>query len=146
MTSTADHLATIDLLRARDFPDRPGVAGAVASGPGFHVADLLVSEDFWDADLERLMEVEEEFEAELEALVQVLSLRWGEPEVLDLVDHLERQAMGEPVPEPLASLCGYVGRVYGWRTGGRWIGLGIGQGDRELPLQLVAAIGEKTVR
>ncbi|MEU5609805.1 hypothetical protein AB0H03_13910 [Streptomyces sparsogenes] len=146
MTSTADHLATIDLLRARDFPDRPGVAGSVASGPGFHVADLLVSEDFWDADLERLMEVEEEFEAELEALVQVLSLRWGEPEVLDLTGHLERQAMGEPVPEPLASLCGYVGRVYGWRTGGRWIGLGIGQGDRELPLQLVAAIGEETVR
>ncbi|NUS88792.1 MAG: hypothetical protein HOY75_40350 [Streptomyces sp.] len=146
MTSTADHLAIIDLLRARDFPDRRGVVGAVASGPGFHVADLRVSEDFWDADLERLIEVEEEFEAELGVLVQVLSLRWGEPEVLDLADHLERDAMGERVPEPLRSLCGYVGRVYGWRTDGRWIGLGIGQGDRELPLQLVAAIGEDSVR
>ncbi|KAK1177721.1 hypothetical protein B7755_005770 [Streptomyces sp. NBS 14/10] len=146
MTSTADHLAIIDLLRARDFPDRRGVVGAVASGPGFHVADLRVSEDFWDADLERLIEVEEEFEVELGVLVQVLSLRWGEPEVLDLADHLERDAMGERVPEPLRSLCGYVGRVYGWRTDGRWIGLGIGQGDRELPLQLVAAIGEDNVR
>lgn len=146
MHSTADHLAAIDLLRARDFPDRRGVVGAVESGPGFHVADLLVSEAFWDADVERLIEVEEEFEAELRVLVQVLSLRWGDPEVLDLTDHLERQAMGEPVPEPLRSLCGYVGRVHGWRADGRWIGLGLGQGDRELPLQLVAAIGEDSVR
>ncbi|WP_039936519.1 hypothetical protein [Streptomyces himastatinicus] len=138
MTSTADHLATIDALRARDFP-------AQRRGPGFHVADLRVSEDFWDADLTRVEEVLEEFEAELGVLVQVLTLRWGDPRVLDLADVLERSAMGEPVPPPLDDLCGYVPELYVWRVDGRWVGLGVGQGDRELPFQLLVAIGESGV-
>lgn len=142
MTSTANHLATIDQLRLRDFPARRGTAGRVESGPGFHVADLRVSEDFWDADLTRVEEALEEFEAELSVLVQALTLRWGAPEVLDLTDHLERQAMGEPVPPPLDALCGYVPELHIWRVGGRWVGLGVGQGDRELPFQLLVAIGE----
>ncbi|GDY58554.1 hypothetical protein SVIO_091770 [Streptomyces violaceusniger] len=79
MTSTADHVATIDQLRVRDFPAQRTADGRVASGPGFHVADLRVSEDFWDADLSRVEEVLEEFEAELSALDQVLTLRWGAP-------------------------------------------------------------------
>ncbi|MEU1806510.1 hypothetical protein [Streptomyces sp. NPDC019937] len=139
MTSTADHLAAIEDLRTRDFPaQRRG-------GPGCHVADLRVSEDFWDADLTRVEEVLEEFEAELAVLVQVLTLRWGAPEVLDLSDALERSAMGEPVPPPLDTLCGYVPELHIWRVEGRWIGLGVGQGDRELPFQLVVAIGEGSV-
>ncbi|MFD8163304.1 hypothetical protein [Streptomyces malaysiensis] len=142
MTSTADHVATIDQLRARDFPAQRTADGWVVSGPGFHVADLRVSEDFWDADLTRVEEVLEEFEAELGALVQVLTLRWGAPEVLDLTDSLERSAMGEPVPPPLDTLCGYVPELSVWRLDGRWVGLGVGQGDRELPFQLLVAIGE----
>lgn len=142
MTSTADHVATIDQLRARDFPAQRTADGWVASGPGFHVADLRVSEDFWDADLTRVEEVLEEFEAELGALVQVLTLRWGAPEVLDLTASLERSAMGEPVPPPLDTLCGYVPELRLWRLDGRWVGLGVGQGDRELPFQLLVAIGE----
>ncbi|MEU4894209.1 hypothetical protein AB0B12_33630 [Streptomyces sp. NPDC044780] len=141
MTSTADHVASIDRLRARDFPGQRTVHGRVAGGPGFHVADLRVSEDFWDADLTRVEEVLEEFEAELSALVQVLTLRWGAPEVLDLTDALERSAMGEPVPPPLDTLCGYVPELHIWRVDGRWVGLGVGQGDRELPFQLLVAIG-----
>ena len=136
MTSTADHLATIEALRAREVP-------AQRRGPGLHVADLRVSEDFWDADLTRVEEVLEEFEAELSVLVQVLTLRWGTPDVLDLMDVLERSAMGEPVPPPLDALCGYVPELYVWRLDGRWIGLGVGQGDRELPFQLVVAMGEE---
>ncbi|MFE1931730.1 hypothetical protein ACFW95_15425 [Streptomyces sp. NPDC059474] len=143
MTSTADHVATIDELRARDFPARRATDGQVASGPGFHVADLRVSEDFWDADLTRIEEVLEEFEAELSVLVQLLTLRWGAPDVLDLTDSLERSAMGEPVPPPLDTLCGYVPELCVWRVDGRWVGLGVGQGDRELPFQLLVAIGEE---
>ncbi|MBO3677835.1 hypothetical protein [Streptomyces sp. NEAU-YJ-81] len=143
MTSTADHVATIDRLRARDFPAQRAADGRVESGPGFHVADLRVSEDFWDADLTRVEEVLEEFEAELSVLVQVLTLRWGAPDVLDLTDSLERSAMGEPVPPPLDTLCGYVPELSIWRVDGRWVGLGVGQGDRELPFQLLVAIGEE---
>ncbi|MFK4274096.1 hypothetical protein, partial [Streptomyces milbemycinicus] len=140
---TADHVTAIDRQRARDFPRQRAVDGRVASGPGFHVADLRVSEDFWDADPARVEEVLEEFEAELGALVQALTLRWGAPAVLDLTDSLERSAMGEPVPPPLDTLCGYVPELHIWHVDGRWVGLGVGQGDRELPFQLLVAIGEE---
>ncbi|MCO8303770.1 hypothetical protein AB0B92_09045 [Streptomyces hygroscopicus] len=143
MTSTADHVTSIDRLRARDFPRQRAVDGRVASGPGFHVADLRVSEDFWDADPARVEEVLEEFEAEQGALVQALTLRWGAPAVLDLTDSLERSAMGEPVPPPLDALCGYVPELHIWHVDGRWVGLGVGQGGRELPFQLLVAIGEE---
>ncbi|MET8680351.1 hypothetical protein ABZW18_22900 [Streptomyces sp. NPDC004647] len=143
---TVAHLATIDLLRARPFPSRRGRAALVESGPGFHIAGLRVSEEFWDADPTRVLEVQEEFESELRVLVQTLTRRWGEPEVLQLLDHLERSAMGRPVPAPLDTLCGYVPELYAWRIDNRWVGLGLGQGGRELPFQLVVAIGEEDVR
>ncbi|MET7796166.1 hypothetical protein [Streptomyces decoyicus] len=136
------YLTVIDRWRLRDFPAAPGRSSLVESGPGFHIAGLRVSQEFWDADLTEVAEAAEEFEAELTALVQALSLRWGEPEVIDLADHLERTARGIPVRPPLDTLCGYVPRVYGWRVQSRWIGVGVGQGDRELPFQLLVAVGE----
>ncbi|BDH13037.1 hypothetical protein [Streptomyces hygroscopicus] len=139
------YLTVIDHWRLRDFPAAPGRSALVESGPGFHIAGLRVSQEFWDADLAEVAEAAEEFEAELTALVQALSLRWGEPEVMDLADHLERSARGIPVPPPLDTLCGYVPRMYGWRVQSRWIGVGVGQGDRELPFQLLVAVGEREV-
>ncbi|MFG2832627.1 hypothetical protein ACGFWI_35120 [Streptomyces sp. NPDC048434] len=136
------YLAAIDRLRIREFPAVPGRSAMVESGPGFHIAGLRVSQDFWDADLAEVAEAAEEFEDELTALVQALSLRWGEPETIDLADHLERTARGIPVRPPLDALCGYVPRMHGWRVQGRWIGVGVGQGDRELPFQLLVAVGE----
>ncbi|MGW7022205.1 hypothetical protein [Streptomyces decoyicus] len=139
------YLTVIDRWRLRDFPAAPGRSALVESGPGFHIAGLRVSQEFWDADLAEVAEAAEEFEAELTALVQALSLRWGEPEVMDLADDLERSARGIPVRPPLDTLCGYVPRMYGWRVRSRWIGVGVGQGDRELPFQLLVAVGEGEV-
>ncbi|MFG2490927.1 hypothetical protein ACGFSD_07670 [Streptomyces caniferus] len=136
------YLATIDRLRLQDFPAVPGRSAMVESGPGFHIAGLRVSQEFWDADLAEVAETAEEFEAELSALVAALSLRWGEPRTVDLVKELERTARGLPVRPPLDTLCGYVPRMHGWRVQSRWIGVGVGQGGRELPFQLLVAVGE----
>ncbi|MFJ9470008.1 hypothetical protein [Streptomyces caniferus] len=136
------YLATIDRLRLQDFPAVPGRSAMVESGPGFHIAGLRVSQEFWDADLAEVAETAEEFEAELSALVAALSLRWGEPRTVDLVEELERTARGMPVRPPLDMLCGYVPRMHGWRVRSRWIGVGVGQGGRELPFQLLVAVGE----
>ncbi|GAO10615.1 hypothetical protein NCG97_03355 [Streptomyces lydicamycinicus] len=139
------HLTVIDRLRLREFPAVPDRSAMVESGPGYHIAGLRVSEEFWDADAAEVAEAEEDFTAELTALVQALSLRWGAPETVDLGAHLERTARGLPVRPPLDTLCGYVPRMHGWRVQGRWIGVGVGQGARELPFQLLVAVGEGTV-
>jgi hypothetical protein len=136
------HVAAVDALRARPFPARRERSGAVESGPGFHIADLRISEDFWDADPERRQRAEDDMEAECQALVELLSLRWGEPETVDLGVHLERSFNGEPVPPPLDTLCGYAAEAWAWRVDDRWIGVCVGQWDPELPLQLVAAVGD----
>ncbi|MEI5132105.1 hypothetical protein RB199_07870 [Streptomyces libani] len=53
-----------------------------------------------------------------------------------------RTARGLPVRPPLDTLCGYVPRMHGWRVQGRWVGVGVGQGAYELPMQLLVAVGE----
>ncbi|MFI0787069.1 hypothetical protein ACH4Q6_15915 [Streptomyces lydicus] len=140
-----EQLTAIDALRLRDFPDRRGRSAPVESGPGFHIAGLRVSGEFWDADPAEVAEAEEDFDAALTALVQALSLRWGRPALLDLTPALERMAAGLPVRPPLDTLCGYVPRMHGWRVRDRWVGVGVGQGGRELPLQLLVAVGEADV-
>jgi hypothetical protein len=141
----AAQLAEVDRLRALDFPARRVRTGAVESGPGFHLTDLSVSEDLQDTDPGRLHEIEDDFGAACQALVELLCGRWGDPETLDLRPYLVRGAEGGSVPPPLDRLCEVVSEVYGWRVGDRWIGLGVGRGDREraLPFQLVLALGRR---
>lgn len=139
----ARYLATIDGLRSRAFPARRVQAGPVLSGPGHHIAVLEVSEDFCESGLDRVEEVLDDFEAACQALVILLSERWGEPEVTDLMGHLEASAEGREPVEPLATLCGYVPEVYSWRADGRWIAVGVGQHDREFPIELLAAVADR---
>ncbi|MFF3765434.1 hypothetical protein ACFYYR_15290 [Streptomyces sp. NPDC001922] len=143
--TTAEQLATIDRLRRQPFPGRPGRHGGTVGGPGFHLAELHRSQGFWEDDGTGWLEARDQFAAECEALVLLLSRRWGSPEHIDLGVHLERSAAGEPVPEPLLTLCGCATSVHVWWTGGRWIGIGVGQQARELPFQLVVAVGEGDV-
>ncbi|MEE4543835.1 hypothetical protein V2S66_17890 [Streptomyces sp. V4-01] len=141
----AAQIAEVDRLRALDFPAQRVRTPAVHSGPGFHLAELAVSEDPHGDGGSRREEVADDFEAACQALIERLADRWGEPEPLDLYPFLLRQEEGAPVPPPIDVLCGHVSEVYGWRVGARWIALGVGQGDRELPYQLVLAIGEGDV-
>ncbi|MGP3923404.1 hypothetical protein [Streptomyces sp. 8N616] len=148
MDTTRAHLTAIERLCARPFPAQRCVEGRVESGPGFHLAELDAVDGLWGQDMSAVQDAREEFESELQVLVQVLTYRWGEPERTRLTGRLERAAKGEPVPEPLRTLSGLVGEVYAWRVEGRWVGLGITREEPEPPprLQLFAAIGEEDVR
>ncbi|MER5203287.1 hypothetical protein [Streptomyces sp. NPDC002825] len=140
--TTAGHLATIDLLRTRAFPERPERSGPVDSGPGFHVGELATSEDFWEDDGSRSLLVEEQYEAERDGLAVLLTARWGPPEELTLWSVLERSMDGEEMPEPWSTLSCHTPRLKLWRADGRWIGLGVSQWDKELPYQLLAVVTE----
>lgn len=139
----AAQLAEVDRLRALDFPARPVRTPALDSGPGFHLADLAVGEDFTGEDEGRRAETADDFGAACQALIELLARRWGDPEPLDLAPYLMRSAEGGEVPPPLDALCGYVREVYGWRVGDRWIALGVGQGGASLPFRLVLATADR---
>ncbi|MFG2334461.1 hypothetical protein ACGFMM_33340 [Streptomyces sp. NPDC048604] len=139
MTS-AGHLATIDRLCLRPFPETPARSGPCDSGPGFHVVALARSEDFWEDDGTRRLEVEEQYEAERDALGELLASRWGAHQHVSLFSVLSRAMDGEDIPEPWHAVSNHTPDLYLWRAGDRWIGLGISQWDDELPFELLLLV------
>ncbi|TGB12042.1 hypothetical protein [Streptomyces sp. MZ04] len=146
--STAQHLATIDLLCSREFPAEYGRSDAGAGGPGYHIAELLTSEEFWDDDGTRREETEEQYEAERDGLSVLLADRWGAPAVFGLSSLFERtlsageEGTGDEIPEPWCSLSSLVPDLHLWQADGRWVALGVSQWDKELPFQLIAVVTE----
>lgn len=136
-----DRLAIVDGLLALPFPAEETQDGDRSSGPGHHLRVLQASRDFWDDRGEETVEVaQEEIDAALRALVTALTARWGGPETIDLEPYLWGE---DPAPEPLSRLCLLSGEMLAWRmpAAGRWVGLAVGQGDPEFPIELLAAVG-----
>ncbi|MCC9711961.1 hypothetical protein E4N62_46225 [Streptomyces sp. MNU76] len=142
MSSIAHHLAVIDRLCSEEFPAEPGRSDVGTAGPGYHVAELRTSADFWEDDGSRREETEEQYEAERDALSELLTARWGAPAVFSLWSVLDRSMEGEDIPEPWAVLSSHVPDLHLWQVDGRWVALGVSQWDKELPFQLVALITE----
>ncbi|OEU94477.1 hypothetical protein DB35_00635 [Streptomyces abyssalis] len=140
MSDLAQHLATIELLRARHFPARHGREAGVVSGPGYHVAELSTSEGFWEDDGTARSATEDQYGAECGALSMLLTRRWGEPQVVSLYGVLTRSTEGEEMTEPWQGLSGGVPYVELWQADGRWIAVGVSQQGPELPFQLIAAV------
>lgn len=147
--STNDRLSVIDRLVALPFSrteQKPGADGRWG-GPGYHLAVLQESQDFWQDRGEEIVEAaEQEIEAELTRLSGVLTGRWGEPEAVELWPYLGLDSPDPDfvAPEPLGFLSGVAGdmRVWRLRSSDRWVALAVGQADREWPFHLLAAVGE----
>lgn len=137
-------LATVDLLCARDFPAEHGRTDVGTGGPGYHIAELQTSGDFWEDDGTEREETEAQYEFDRDGLGERLAERWGAPEVFSLTSAFERSQDGEDIAEPWASLSAHVPNVQIWGPPGtgRWIALGVSQWDRELPFQLLAVVTE----
>ncbi|MBB5101756.1 hypothetical protein [Streptomyces spectabilis] len=141
--SSAEHIATIDLLRARDFPEAPGRSAAGRAGPGFHIAELATYEAAGDDDGTVRDAMEERYEAERDALTVLLTERWGEPHVISLASAFARAVAGSgDVAEPWASLSETVPDVHLWQAEGHWIALGVARWGGWEALQLLAVITE----
>lgn len=110
--------------------------------PGPRTADLAVGEELFGDDGTARLAAQEVFTTDCDALVALLTRRWGDPEVVDLTDDLVRLAQGDPVSEPIRTLCAYVRVMYRWRVADRWIAVGVGRHGDELPFHLVAAVGD----
>ena len=142
--TTAQHLATIDLLRSRDFPAEHGRSDVGTAGPGYHIAELATSDDFWEDDGTQREETETQYEFDRDGLSERLAGRWGRPDVFSLASLFDRATDGEEIPEPWGTLSSHVPDVHLWKEDGqdRWVALGVSQWDKELPFQLLAVVTE----
>ncbi|MFB7460449.1 hypothetical protein [Streptomyces sp. NPDC056188] len=138
----AKALAVIDRLRRGEYPAHRTRTYLGTAGPGYRMAELETSDDFWEDDDGRRDAAAEQFELDRDGLGERLTGRWGTPQVFSLYSVLERTLAGEDVPEPWASLSGHVPDVQLWRAreSGPWIALGVSQWDQELPFQLLAVV------
>lgn len=134
------HLSAIDAAIETTIDAALAAPGDSAPGDAGRMLRLRVSEEFWDADPADERAAAEEFEAEREALDGVLSLRWGPPEVLDLMPHLERSAMGLPVRPPLAGLAALTTTAHVWTVRECRVATGVGRAAEFQPYELVAAV------
>ena len=126
--SITQYLAVIDRLRSRlSGGARP--VGRRAAGPGFHIAELRTSDDFWEDDGTRREETLEQYEADRDALSQRCSAHAGAPRTCS--------ACGAPstgptegedsTPSRWATLSCHVPDLHLWRADRRWIALGVSQ-------------------
>ncbi|MEU3724849.1 hypothetical protein [Streptomyces sp. NPDC031705] len=138
--TTAEHLETIDRLRAQGFPPEPAVSGDQSSGPGYRLVQLSRTRDFWDDDGAGREEAADQISAEYGALTQALTDRWGPPQVFGLASLLDRGFDGEEIPEPWNELCNTTDHVHLWRVEEQWLLMCVAQWDKEFPFMLLAGV------
>ncbi|MFC8228450.1 hypothetical protein [Streptomyces sp. NPDC057287] len=117
--TTAHHLRLIDGMRTRDFPRERVPSGSGISGPGYHTTLLRGEYDYGDgADP---LEHRAQCMAEHDALLALLTLRWGEPQTVSLWSAQERMTAGEVIAEPWADPVASCEHLPLWRADDRWI-------------------------
>ncbi|MFG2232817.1 hypothetical protein ACGFNX_22880 [Streptomyces sp. NPDC048723] len=138
--TTAEHLDTIDRLRASEFPPEPVRTGGNSSGPGFHLVQLGRTRGFWDDDGSGRIEAADQIGAEYGALAQAATDRWGEPQVFSLGTLRDRGFTGEEIPQPWDELSSSTDHVHLWRVGAHWLVVYVAQWAGEDPYQLMAGV------
>ncbi|MEU3827914.1 hypothetical protein GT045_21845 [Streptomyces sp. SID486] len=140
----ATGLTLVDLLCAREFPTARGRTEHGESGPGYHIAVLGTSGDFWEDDGTGREETAAQYEADRDGLTERLTGRWGPPQRFSLRSVLGRVMEGEAVEDPWAGLSEHVPDIHLWREPGsdRWVALGLSLGYGELPVRLLGIVTE----
>ncbi|WP_240136313.1 hypothetical protein [Streptomyces sp. MUM 178J] len=118
----ADQLAEIDRLRTRAFAE---------DGPGYHLVELSEGGAVGGAAEEASWEqASEQCEADCDALVTLLSARWGRADPFSVWSLSVRSASGEKAPASWVALSHLVDYVTAWQANDRWIAVGTARRDR----------------
>ncbi|MCX5210059.1 hypothetical protein OG689_12270 [Kitasatospora sp. NBC_00240] len=142
-TEVASRRAAVDRLLAAPFAEREDRDGAEWSGPGFRLADLMESRDFWEVHDPDVVDAEEcRMEAAFDVLAADLTAAWGAPATVELWLHVETDLPDPAAPGPLGFLAGVASELRVWQpSADRWLGLTVGQAAPELPFRLLALVG-----
>ncbi|MFJ3791227.1 hypothetical protein [Kitasatospora sp. NPDC090091] len=147
-TEVASHRAAVDRLLAAPFAEREDREGEEWSGPGFRLAALTESQDFWEVhDPDVVDAAERRIEAALDALAAALTTAWGgTPTTVELWPYRECDLPDPAAPGPLGFLAGVASELRVWQpSADRWLGLTVGQSDPALPFRLLAMVGAGTL-
>lgn len=123
--TTAHHLRLIDGMRARAFPTERTPAGSGVSGPGYHTVFLHADDEHVGSDEADRLERRGQCLADHDALLTLLTLRWGRPQMVSLWSAQARMMAGEDIAEPWADLVAGCEYVQLWRIEEGWIALGL---------------------
>ncbi|MER6554020.1 hypothetical protein ABT148_22080 [Streptomyces sp. NPDC001725] len=118
--TTAHYLRLIDGMRTKEFPPERVSSGSGISGPGYHTTLLLGEDERSEADEADRLELRARRMAEHDALLALLTLRWGEPQMVSLWSAQERMLAGEVIADPWAEPVASCEYLLLWRTGDRW--------------------------
>ncbi|MBV7696513.1 hypothetical protein [Streptomyces sp. TRM70350] len=133
-------LDTIDRLCSRPFPAEHGWSDVGREGPGYYITELGAADPYC-AHGERTAE---DVEAFREGIARRLNERWGANPLWGMLTLRVRGERGEEIPEPWASISALADDLYVWQaTGtGRWVALGVADGDETDPARLLAVVTE----
>ncbi|GAA2921782.1 hypothetical protein ACFPN0_04150 [Kitasatospora cinereorecta] len=131
--TTAHHLRLIDGMRTREFPPERTLSGSGVSGPGYHAAFLHGEEYRDDGDAAGQRECDEgeyaehraQHLADHDALLTLLTLRWGEPQAVSLWSSQERMMAGEVIAKPWGDVVLSCEYLQLWRVEDRWIAVAL---------------------
>ncbi|MEU8077034.1 hypothetical protein AB0B31_16475 [Catellatospora citrea] len=139
-----DWIATAERLLTEPYPAATERRADGFAEPGLHVAELMVSRDFWDEDGHDAMEpTMREYEAVRDRLVAALTERWGAPAQVDLSEVLDATMRGEQPPPLTGYLCNVAGGPAPlWHRGDRHVCVVVAWEDKELPMVLTLAVGQ----
>ncbi|MEU6863986.1 hypothetical protein ABZ924_12020 [Streptomyces sp. NPDC046876] len=137
--TTAQHLETIERLRAREFPTEHGRSDVGTSGPGYHLAELGGSRWYGDEDAADRAAHEDQVSAEYEALTHRLEERWGKADTFSL-GSLRLRDGGEEVPQPWREIGDTSDHLHLWRAGDRWVAVYTAHWGADHSPQLMVAV------
>ena len=129
---SANRLAAIDSLCARDLTAADGEPVPYAAGPGYRIESLEVSHGTRTGDATRRMAAVADFYALKNSIAQQLDDRWGRQQPLWGMNTLRVQGeRGDGIPEPWATTSSVADDLDLWRPPGSdgWIALGVACGD-----------------
>ncbi|MFI8007350.1 hypothetical protein [Streptomyces sp. NPDC086010] len=123
--TTAHHLGLIDGMRTQDFPSERLHSGTGVSGPGYHAALLLGEDLYGEDDASDRAQRRTQCLSEHDALLALLTLRWGEPQLVSLWSAQERVRAGEVIADPWAEPVAGCEYLQLWRVDERWIAMAL---------------------
>ncbi|RSS88515.1 hypothetical protein EF903_15475 [Streptomyces sp. WAC05292] len=139
--TTAEHLETIDRLRAQGFPETRVRSGAVTSGPGYHLAELGPSRWYGDEDAADRAVHEDQLAAEYGSLVRRLEDRWGASDMFGLTG-LRLEEGGGETAEPWREMIGTADHLHLWRAGNLWVAVYAAHWGADHSPQIMAVVTE----